>query len=269
MQRVLLSSVVALSLTTLSTATFADGNSHRWNKGPFGFFKRHFQEFNELVDIVEELADSQPDIIDMEAYHIVDNNLDRHYVDQNSNNTPGKCDQRLVKHRWDGADQVSQQWIDTNSITGQVCGYTFDISFAPLSEGNGLVQTGLTLPEIPGYQQTHSPGIRHLKAKTRVGESWGEYTTISTSVGGNQIAADRTLLRTSTLLSKHDSVTVPAGTFEDCLSVSSKEEATQADGSVAVIAQNISYVCRNIGTVRRVQMVGGYDFQLTSLVSSQ
>ncbi len=174
----------------------------------------------------------------------------------------------MVKHRWDGADQVSQQWIDTNSITGQVCGYTLDISFAPLSEGKGLLQTGLSLPQIPGYQQTHSPGSQHLKAKTRVGESWGEYITISTTVGGNPVAADRTLLRTSTLLSKHDSVTVPAGTFEDCITVSSREESTHADGSVEITAQNISYVCRDIGTVRRVQMVGGYDFQLTSLVSN-
>ena len=266
MQKVLLSSVIALSLASVSVTASAGDQHQRWNKGPFSFIKKHFREFNELVDIVDELADAQPEVIDAEAYHLFDNNYDRHYVDQNGNNAPGKCDQRLVKHRWDG-DNITQEWTETNSLTGAACGYTLNVSFSPLSEGKGLYQTAITLPQIPGYQLSYAPGVQQLKAKTRVGESWGEYATITTTVAGNPVSPPRSVLRTSTLLDKLSSVTVPAGTFDDCISVASREEATQADGQVELIAQNISYVCRDVGTVRRVQMVGGYDFQLTSLTA--
>jgi len=268
MQKAILSSALVLALTSISASTLASGSDYRWNKGPFSFIKKHFKEFNQLVDIVDELADSQPDAIDINEYHFFDNNLDRHYADQNGHNETGQCDQRVVKHRWDG-DNISQEWIDTNSITGQPCGYTLSIGFLPISEGKGLHQTSIALPQIPGYLQSYTPGVQLLKPINRVGESWGGYLSVQDSINGSPLSAPRTFLRTITLLSKLDSVTVPAGTFNDCINVSSKDEATQADGSVDVIAQNISFVCRDIGTVRRVQMVGGYDYQLTSYVNAQ
>lgn len=268
MHKALLSSVLALSLTSVSTVAFASGSDNRWGKGPFSFIKKHFQEFNELVDIVDDIAESQPEIIDINEYHFFDNNFDRHYVDQNFQNQNGRCDQRVIKHRWDG-DSVSQEWIETSSVTGQACGYTLNVNFSPLSEGKGLHHSTIELPQIPGYLQTFSPGTQRLKEKTQVGESWGEYSKVTDSIGGNPISTPRDILRTSTLLSKLDSVTVPAGTFEDCISIASEEEATQADGSVKTTARNISFLCRDVGTVRRVQMVGGYDYQLTSLVDNQ
>ncbi|BFM14391.1 hypothetical protein R50073_05740 [Maricurvus nonylphenolicus] len=265
MRKALQFSAITLSLSLAASAAWAD--NHRWNKGPFSFIKQHFQDFKELTGIVEELADAQPDVVDIDEYNFFNNNYDRRLVDQNGHNAPGECDNRLVQARWTD-DVLTHNISHSNSVTGAPCGYDLAISYKPISEGEGLAVNVMQVPQIPGFEQTYSPTVQFFPQKVRIGESWGGVYSVEDRFQGNPLNTV-TVLRTSTLLSKLDSVTVPAGTFEDCVTVSVREESAGSEGMPTLRALEANTLCRDIGVVRRVLVVSGYDYQLESYLPGE
>ncbi len=213
--------------------------------------------------MVSELASSgQPDVVDISEYHFFDNNYDRHFVDQNGHNAPGQCDQRLMKTRWDGT-VTSHSWVNKNSISGAQCGYELTLNYLPAAEGKGLYTNKITVVEVPGLSVDYSPGYQVMKQKTRIGESWGELQTISNVYNGSVLSSEM-VLRTSTMLSRLESISVPAGTFADCVIVSTREETAAAGGGVNLRSLEALTLCRDVGVVRRVGLSSGYDYQLVS-----
>lgn len=260
MRKALQFSAITLSLSLVGSAAWAD--NYQWNKGPFSFIKQHFQDFKELVGIVDELADAQPDVVDIEEYNFFNNNYDRLFADQNGHNAPGECDNRLMQARW--TDDVLTHTIShSNSVTGAACGYDLEINYKPFSEGEGLAVDVIQVSQLPGFEQTYSPSVQFFPQKVRVGESWGGVYNVEDRFHRNLLNAV-TVLRTSTLLSKLSSVTVPAGTFEDCVTVSVREESAGSEGMPTLRALEASTLCRDVGVVRRVMVVSGYDYQLVS-----
>ncbi len=218
---------------------------------------------SELIDVVSELASSdRPDVVDISEYHFFDNNYDRHFVDQNGNNAPGQCDQRLMKTRWDGA-VTSHSMVNTNSVSGAQCGYELTLNYLPAADGKGLYTNKISVLEVPGLSLDYSPGYQLLKQQTRIGESWGELQTISNVYNGNVLSSE-IVLRTSTMLSRLDSIAVPAGTFTDCVVVTTREEIAAAEGGVNLRTLEAITLCRDVGAVRRVGISSGYDYQLVS-----
>jgi hypothetical protein len=224
---------------------------------------------SELVDVVSELASSlqEDDVVDISEYHFFDNNYDRHFVDQNGNNAPGQCDQRLMKTRWDGV-VTSHSMVNTNSVSGAQCGYELTLNYLPAADGKGLYTNKISVLEVPGLSLDYSPGYQLLKQQTRIGESWGELQTISNVYNGSVLSSE-IVLRTSTMLSRLDSIAVPAGTFTDCVIVSTREEIAAAEGGVNLRMLEAITLCRDVGAVRRVGLSSGYDYQLVSYGEAQ
>ena len=115
-----------------------------------------------------------------------------------------------------------------------------------------------TVEYLPGF-------IRFDSAWADAEEGYSEnigYTRIEKTAAGSVIANDERE-HTYTIEKKNDSVTVPAGTFDDCIRV----RRTRIRGNPANAADDddkVFWFCRGIGKVNEVSEIGGSSEELVS-----
>lgn len=121
--------------------------------------------------------------------------------------------------------------------------------------------TGSFVTQINNYDASdfltstsaYTPGIEYLPAQVHVGLSWAIDTDrVSTPTGGS--AVNGTQIGEYTIVSK-ENVTVPAGTYSNCLKITRYSYSAQT-GSTNNPSARIDWRCPGVGLVKRRESTG-------------
>ncbi len=245
-------------VASASVYTMADNNNA---KSKFKKLKRsHAALVTKVNDNTQAIEEIRGDTADVYNYSFNTNLTNRTFLDVFAE-VPGECD----------------HWVDTFSVNEDESLVTQTVSIKNSVDDIDctVVNYGIEFNNnyvIRDFQYTTSGGNpidllaefsnewTYMKPQLRVGDTWGNFNTLTYSFFGGEPALNSVNgfdFRKRTVLGL-ESLTVPAGTFENCLVI--EDERLSAGNSFTLIY----YYCDGPGIARRIELTSGRDWQLQS-----
>ncbi len=192
------------------------------------------------------------------TYSANENLASRFFVDVNPE-IPGECNERRDNFNFDTTEKVyAQDIVVSNSSDDIPCS---DVTYY-WDYANGLSSSFFVLHTSTSEVAFElSRTWQVLKGVMRMGESWGAYSTRSFTVDGSGPLGNTPVYHKMTLLGVED-VTVPAGSFSDCLVIEDQARFGETQDT------QLYYFCDVPGMVRRLSLDTGRDWQLQSFTQN-
>ncbi len=170
--------------------------------------------------------------------------------------TPGVCDIRNDSFSFDTIEKTYAQdiIIDSSAYDITCADATYYWDYADGMSSSFFI----TRSNTENTSVVLSRPWQVVKGTTRIGESWGTYANRTFS--SEEFESDNIYHR-MTLIGVED-VTVPAGTFTDCLLI---EDESRVGTSTETY---LYYFCEAPGMVRRINLDNGNDWQLQSFTEN-
>lgn len=214
---------------------------------------------NEIQDTLnfQNLSDQIQTAAPTATYSVNENLATRTFVDVTPQ-TPGECDQRNDNLTFITEEQFYiHNAVTVNSTDGIPCE---DLTLY-WDYSDGMKTNQIVLHQGADLLLAYDNGWHPAKGTMRVGESWGTYNARTISIDGGAPIPSSPQYSKMTLISIED-VTVPAGTFSDCLLIEDQNR------SGAISETRLYYFCDQPGLVRRIDLDTGRDWQLQSFTEN-
>ncbi len=220
----------------------------------------HASLVSQVTDNTHAIEEIRHDVADVYNYSINSNLSSRVFLNAFPE-VPGECDYWLDTFSHNQTEHLVTQTISiknsTNDSDCTVVSYDIDYSHdIVIRDFQYTTSSGRPLDLFAEFSNEWT----YMKPQLRVGDTWGNFNTLTYSFyGGEPVLSSENGFdfRKRTVLGL-ESVTVPAGTFENCLVVAD-ERLTSGNASTLIY-----YYCDGPGIARRIELTAGKDWQLQS-----
>ncbi len=216
---------------------------------------------NEMQDVTSyiELSNRIDTAAATIQYTINENLVQKTYTDVNADES-GVCDQRNDSFSFYTDDKTIVHDITFAQSSDQSpCFYSYTYFWDynnDLMSNQFIVHGGSTTT----YTLDHP--WRSVKSTMRLGESWGNFSNIAINTDGAPGGNTRQFRKT-TLLGLQD-VTVPAGTFSNCLVIDEQYRGSSA----LTLESRLYFYCEETALTRYINLTTGQDWQLESYTTN-